>query len=129
MPTGLKWRDETPLTFEQVEYRKMVYKQISADDESFDMGSWEWSPETLGHALRLLPEFNNCRTTRCVAGWAQFYAKGAVREPTVEQDAIDAMGLSWLDYRGTDPAKVGLFRTNADDALARMKVLAEAVPG
>lgn len=117
------WRDErTPLTIEQSAARKQVYKQISTDPESFSMRQWERVP-----VIEI--EGPWCATTRCVAGWAQYYAHGYVDVASVDQDAVTALGLTWGEYISGDLRAMGLFHCPDKTALAAMKRLAEVEPG
>src|ERR1700679_572181 len=93
----------TPLSIEQSELRKRTLKEIESDPRGFDMNSWE---------IHRHPNQHYCGTTRCIAGWAQFLARGAVYEygdkalgiPHVDDDAIGLLGLTAVEFGGTDPA-------------------------
>jgi hypothetical protein len=114
-----------PLTLEQLTLRKQVYKQISTDPETFFMNTWE----------RLRSTGGACKTTRCVAGWAQFFVRGAVYEegseplgiPPVDTDAIILLGLTEDEYDsiGCGYFDEGLFYLDEDAALERMRQLAQ----
>jgi len=114
--SSLIFRDPaTPLSLEQRELRKQVYKQIDADPDTFDMSSWESSVDVTGA---------RCGTTRCVAGWAQFFARGEVfphDAVSVKQDAITLLGLTHDEYYC---GGFVLFYTSNERALAWMKQLA-----
>lgn len=125
----MEFRDRnTPLTLEQSEMRKMVHKQITYDPGSLDMSAWEFIPQAWVSELARMTDVA-CGTTRCVAGWAQYLARGYVDRGTVMQDAVRALGLTWAEYRGGDPATVGLFHTYNADAVKRMAWLATVEPG
>ena len=134
--TDTPFRDpKTPLAPEQLELRKRVLKQIEYELASFDMRSWE----------KIIPGWGNqhgresCKTTRCLAGWAQFLARGAVFEygtddrriVPVDDDAIALLGLTADEYGTDDLSDEGnaLFYLSDDDALARMRELAQAEAG
>jgi len=117
------YRDEnTPLTPEQLALRKDVYRVIVTQPRQFRMDSWEVPHGGEG-----------CKTTRCVAGWARFIARGKVYgDGSIEHDAIRLLGLTRADYLG-DSAHLGdddvllydeLFYTSEADATERMRKLA-----
>lgn len=119
----LQYRDpSTPLTIEQSEIRKMVYKQISGQPETFNMSTWFYVPQPFVVEMARV-HGEACHTTRCVAGWAQFYAHGKSTLINVDQDAITAMGLTWDEY--SYGCEFGLFYSPDRIALAAMKRLAE----
>ena len=95
----------TDLTEGQLELRKRVLHQVETEPETFCMLDWE-----IG---------GGCRTTRCIAGWAQFLARGEVTG-TVEDDAIGLLGLTEAEYnpRGENCA---LFYLSNADALTRLR--------
>ncbi len=127
--TSMFRQPSTPLTAAQAMMRKKVYDQISKHPDQFDMGWWE-SPfmrfKVFGDQL---VEENTCGTTRCVAGWAQFMAKGEVDSYTVVEDAIREMGLTKEEYYGTAEGQIDysvkLFHVNDSDAVAWLKRLVE----
>ena len=115
----MKYRDESmPVTPAQMRVRRRVYKQITVEPETLDMGDWEMQYDDL--------EERGCYTTRCIGGWAQFFAKGYVDSKTVEQDAVDAMGLSYADAMGVGARYSSLFYTDAEAAVRRMRKLVVA---
>lgn len=124
----LEFRDPaTPLQPHQLHLRWLVYTQITTKPETFGMGGWEVSPLRVSYQA-------GCKTTRCVGGWAQWYAEGEVDEDTVEQSAVSNMGLTYAEYFGLPPGTAagsaaiwhdGLFYASEDAAVARMKVLAD----
>ena len=116
----------TPLTFAQRELRQLVLKQVEAHPDTFDMDEWE--------------RRGACGTTRCIAGWAQFFGRGRVSwrtslptadDPTdycldgpfVENDAVELLGLTedefyvHSDYCGDDD----LFHLDDEEALERLR--------
>jgi hypothetical protein len=115
----IPWRDPgTAVTAEQLELRRMVLKQAEANPGTFDMGYWELDQE--------------CGTTRCVAGWAQFLVRGEVFPngdteqgiPVTGMDAITLLGLSYDDfYRGSGLTS-GLFYARESGALEQLRKLA-----
>jgi hypothetical protein len=114
---ALPFRDPSvPLAPDQLELRRLVLKEIEAHPDTFDMDDWE-------RAWRLRYE-GVCKTTRCLAGWAQYFARGAVNVNGVGTD-VDAAGLLGLTekeyYEGTND---GLFYTTEAFALVRMRQLA-----
>jgi hypothetical protein len=118
-----------PLAPEQLELRKLTLKQIETDPDGFDMSQWEKQHFNM-------PPFPFCRTTRCVAGWAQFLARGAVYEygvyensrqiiPPVDRDAIVLLGLTMVEYGSDDlEGTCGLFFMPGSEVLERMRELA-----
>jgi hypothetical protein len=126
----LEWRHPgTPLTAEQSEHRKLVLKQITAAPGAFDMNSWEHAPAEWEALLAQANGDGYCGTTRCIAGWSQYMVRGYVKQATVQQDAVNAMGLTWKEYREGGSVAVGLFHTTNDDAVDRLSKLAEVEPG
>lgn len=113
-------RPDDPLTPEQMHVRKQVYEQITDAPSTFNMMDWESTAEDLTATNTLN---SGCSTTRCLGGWAQYFYRGYVSTTTVEDDAVEAMGLSWADYYG--PAHRGrLFFLPAADAVEQMRILA-----
>jgi hypothetical protein len=122
---GDVFRDPSvPVTPEQMALRKRVYRQVKRHPETFYMGSWEEIPPANG---------TECNTTRCIGGWAQFFARGHVYQtadparniPVVEEDAVILMGLSEEEYGCSDlNDDEGLFYLDDDEAVERMRVLA-----
>jgi hypothetical protein len=126
----------TPLGPEQAELRKLTLKTIEADPRGLDMGNWE---------RRKQPNQHFCGTTRCVAGWAQYLARGAVYAdgdkalgiPPVDRDAIGLLGLTAAEYGAGDlgPHALdtvhdgALFYLTEDEALERLRELARAEAG
>ena len=109
---------EVPLTLEQLELRRLVLKQVTAHPDTFDMRDWE---ENLSAGN------GECRTTRCIAGWAQYFARGEVTfysdgERDVEVDAITLLGLTRDEFR-VSGAK-NLFYASNQAALTRLHELA-----
>lgn len=130
--TGLSpFRDPAvPLAPEQLELRKRVLKQIEYDPESYDMGDWE--------RIYWERSYSPCRTTRCIAGWAQYLARGEVNMrgtarrgiPDVTWDAIRLLGLTAAEFGTDDPddrwfgPAAGLFYLDDEAALGRLRELA-----
>jgi hypothetical protein len=107
-----------PLTEDQLLLRKKVLHQVETEPETFYMGDWERE--------------GSCGTTRCIAGWAQFLARGQVCYfgneqglPDVEEDAIELLGLTENEYAGDPAAGSGLFYTSNDEALQQLRELAK----
>lgn len=116
---------DAPLTVEQSDMRKRVNKTIHDERDAFDMGTWE---KNLRYDRETGKPLTDCKTTRCVAGWAQFYARGKVYIDTVEQAAITALGLTREEFGGHELTSQ-LFYLRDDDALDRMEALADVEPG
>jgi hypothetical protein len=126
----VRFRDPAvPLTPDQLHLRKLAYKTIVADPEGFDISDWE----------RHYKHHIGCRTTRCIAGWGQYLARGAVYAygfscpgepdyiPEVVEDAIALFGLTAVEYGSDltdDDDDGGLFYLPAPLALARLRELA-----
>lgn len=121
------YRDpSTPLTTAQAMMRKKVYDQISNHPDEFDMAWWSRTNTFVNPEM----EIEACGTTRCVAGWAQFFAKGEVDTYNVKTDAIELMGLTREEYFDHDEegyldVNTALFHVNDSKAVAWMKRLAE----
>ena len=125
------YRDpEVPLAPEQLELRKRVLKEIENDPAAFSMSSWEANYHSFNLRTRA---YDVCTTTRCIAGWAQFLARGrctadddGVSSEDLENDAIALLGLTEAEFDppGNDQADDQLFYMNDDDALARLRELA-----
>lgn len=123
MSSSKQFRDpDEPLTDEQRFFRRETLREIEAAPHMFDMGDWE--RRSFG---------GGCSTARCVAGWAQYLRRGAVYPfglpaediPDAEDDAVALMGLTREEYLG-ESGEDPLFYTEDDDALARLRALAEA---
>lgn len=108
----------TPVTPEQMIIRELVWAQITDKPESLDMGDWERPSEGL-------LDSDKCETTRCLGGWAQWFYRGYVDLATTEEDAVEAMGLSWEEYY---PPSLGvrLFYCHEGEAVEQMRRLARA---
>jgi hypothetical protein len=115
-----------PLSPAQLELRVLVYEQALRDPGSFDMRDWERTPWSLRWSE------SRCKTTRCVAGWAQFIRRGKVYEdgneelgiPPVDADATGLLGLTEDEYGGDAYGADGLFYLDDEDALERLRELA-----
>jgi hypothetical protein len=117
----------TPLEPEQMAMRKQVLEQIELYPHSFDMTDWEFIPEEYADP-------KTCHTTRCMAGWAQYFARGEVFEfgnfvlgiPPVYEDAILLMGFTEAEF-GYDPDhdENGLFYLSDTEAVQRLRQLIE----
>ena len=123
----------TPLTPEQLELRKLVYKQASNHPGTFAMGWWEVHYTADGKTTwPNTPREEVCNTTRCIAGWAQFLARGKVSEHNVEYDAIRLLGISRAEWRMTGGTceehagadVTGLFYATDTEALEALRKLA-----
>ena len=110
----------TDLTEGQLLLRKQVLHQVETEPETFCMLDWE-----IG---------GGCRTTRCIAGWAQFLARGrctvdddGVSSKDVQDDAIALLGLTEAEFDppGNNEADEQLFYLNDEDALTRLRQLCE----
>lgn len=122
-----------PLGSDELERRRQVYKQAVAHPDTFDMRDWE----TVAYDLRDWPGGTpSCRTTRCIAGWAQFFARGEVNsddilQPDVAADAVTVLALTEDEYFG--PVNIdedyALFYLPDDVALARLRELCYFGPG
>jgi hypothetical protein len=85
-------------------------------------------------------QHRSCNTTRCIGGWAQFLARGAVHEdgdeaagiPPTYLDAIGLLGLTAAEYGSDEPgwwtstAPETLFFLPGDQAVERLRELAGA---
>lgn len=123
-----------PLGFEQLALRRQTYKQITAHPDTFNMSDWEQVFYDLGHVL----DENSCRTTRCIAGWGQFLARGEVTmasftRPVVEVDAVALFGLTEEEYYGPGnehgDEDFALFYLPDDPAVERLRELCYFEPG
>lgn len=117
---GLPFRDpETPLSESARWLRREVLRQVEDEPSLFEMFDWE-------HA-------STCGTTRCVGGWAQYLARGRVypygskakNMPDTEYDAVALLEITEAEFY-TVPGRDGLFFTDNDTALARLRKLAAA---
>lgn len=110
-----------PLSPGQLKLRQQVLEQVEKHPDTFNMSDWEYTDTT-------------CSTTRCVAGWAQYLARGKVtfgakdhrperRGPQVELDAVGLLGLTEEEYYQRDHD--GLFYTSDSWALPWLRELAE----
>lgn len=118
VPFRMPWE---PLTAEHLEARRQVLKQAENEPDSFAMGSWEDADAVTK---------TGCTTTRCMAGWAQFFLRGEVDLWSVERDAVRAMGLSEAEYYGDDTPWPGpLFYMSDESALDRLRRLCTAAAG
>jgi len=117
----------TPLTDEQRFFRRETLAEIEANPELFDMYDWSRTRKTA----------DGCRTTRCVAGWAQFLRRGRVypdggltadlrRVPPADEDAVLLMGLTEDEFYNGSRVNQGLWFTHESDALDRLRKLAAA---
>jgi hypothetical protein len=130
IPESIKFRDENvPLTEDQKLNRKQILTQITSQPETFNMDVWD----TFAFPYEL-PQDNYCGTTRCVAGWALFFAEIPIRDLMVKanvlatdmnitREAVRAMGLTQEEYyRGSS---AGLFHLYSDeDAVEQLHELA-----
>ncbi len=121
MPDSPLFRNPAvPLTEDQIHLRKLTFKTIVAFPDDFCMNDWERKFEGGGQ----------CRTTRCIAGWAQYLARGAVYEhgditqgiPPVDEDAIELLGITVDEYGSDDVNDVN--DEDDDKAVERMRLLA-----
>jgi hypothetical protein len=133
----ISFRDpETPLTPEQAETRKLTYKQISTEPQTFSMDHWslqlDWLPGELLKGLGIAE--GTCGTARCVSGWAQFFGGQDVVAFSTEHEniraGIELLGLTYNEYYGINGhygagARALFFDTN-ENAVERMRVIAEA---
>ncbi|HEY1705517.1 MAG TPA: hypothetical protein VGG75_38010 [Trebonia sp.] len=107
-----------PLGPEKLELRRLVLKQAEAHPDTFNMTEWELSA--------------GCRTTRCIAGWAQFFARGQVNQQEgssfVETDAIRLLGLTEEEFFDVDEAD-DLFHLADTPAVDRLRYLARDPEG
>jgi hypothetical protein len=106
-----------PLTEEQKLMRKRVLAQIENEPGSFDMDSWE---EGLYDE-----DGKQCGTTRCIAGWAVYFAEKDGRRTLVWdtlQDGISLLGLTRDEF--SDEHDVPLFYDTNYRALERLRELA-----
>lgn len=120
--TGTFRNPTVPLTEMQKWLRKRVLRQAVKEPATFNMTSWE----------------NDCDTTRCIAGWAQFLVEGTVTPGTeCGRAAVDLLGLTAEEYYGAGNALAsyraqynerdnGLFFTLESEALERLRKLARA---
>jgi hypothetical protein len=115
-----------PVTPEQLAMRKRVYQQVKQHPETFYMGCWE----DIAREIRGV----QCNTTRCIGGWAQFFARGHVYQtadpyraiPVVEEDAVVLMGLSEEEYGAAVlDDDDGLFYLDDAEAVERLRILAD----
>jgi hypothetical protein len=120
-----------PLTQQQAEIRRLVYKEISANPGTFDMESWEIPLEWLNDFDREamgLQHLDECGTARCVSGWAQFFGGvtyiGCAGKFENENRGITLMGLTEAEYYSLFSGEL-FYDTNAN-AVERMRVIAEA---
>lgn len=115
----LPFRDPAvPLSEAARELRRLVDKQVSSDPESLGMLFWEVRMGT-----------SPCGTTRCLAGWAQFYGDGHVSRDgeEVQARAVALLELTQDEYLGEGERKVPLFfQFSGDKARERMHALAQA---
>lgn len=123
---GLFREPGTPLSEDAKLLRKRVLAQIEDEPSSFDMRTWE-------STLDLLGMDGSCHTTRCLAGWATFFADGKVPRSAdvITPRAIELLELTMEEYggkvvNGNPFFATPLFVTWDEDALERMRVLAEA---
>lgn len=117
-PVRSPFRDPlVPLAPEQLELRRLVLKQVDTHPDTFDMDNWE-EEEYVGETA--------CKTTRCIAGWAQYFARGAViyacDDRDVEVDGIKLLGLTRDEYAVW--GSKGLFYASNAAALERLRTLA-----
>jgi len=127
---GDVFRDPSvPVTAKQLALRKRVYQQARQHPDSLDMDCWEGALKVCG---------DTCHTTRCIGGWAQFFVRGHVYQaadplrniPVVEVDAVILMGLSEEEFGAADlNDDDGLFYLDDEEAVERMRVLADAGTG
>ena len=113
------------VTPEQMLVRKQTYEQVTEQPKTFAMTSWE--NEQAG-AIDAGGSGPSCRTTRCLAGWAQYLVRGVVIqhigfEDDVNYDAIRVMGLSEEEYYRY--GRGGLFFTGDQEAVRWLAELAQ----
>ncbi len=120
----LTFRDPgTPLTPEQAELRRLVLKQVEADPAAFSMRDWESVQ---------FRDFSGCGTTRCLEGWAEFFAYGEVdgiqSNSIHSATGVSLLGLTKDEYFG-DGVPSGdrrLFFVGDAEALRRMREITPA---
>jgi hypothetical protein len=104
--------EDTPLTEAQICLRSRVLEHIENYPESFDMADWENTVAA------------SCKTTRCIAGWAEFLSRGSVMADVMAQEhdkaGIELLGLTISEYRESGKF---LFYTTNEEALERMRDL------
>lgn len=121
-----KFRDPfVPLSPEQAEYRRLVLKQVDTDPASFNMLWWERNQKTYIDLGYTEEQAAACGTTRCLAGWAEYFANGEIgdshwSDQDHAQAGIDILGLTEEEYYGAArPGAVGLFFTMDGAGVAR----------
>lgn len=120
-----KFRDPSvPLTPEQAAYRRLVLKQVDTDPASFNMLWWERSPETYRGIGYTEEQAAACGTSRCLAGWAQYFANGEIggshwSDQDHAQAGIAILGLTEAEYYTPTDKSTGLFFTMDGASAAR----------
>lgn len=117
---------ETPLTFEQLELRKQVLKQVENEPDSFDMNSWE---QVFSDGEREIYQSDGrtrtvCGTTRCLGGWAIHFAGESSRNIDAPRNrGIKLLGLTPDEY--FIPGVGGLFYTSDTIAVEHFREITE----
>lgn len=127
LPENMFRDPNVPLTEEQKLNRKQIYHQITTVPESFSMDLWDTE--------YFAEPYDNCGTTKCIAGWALAYADIKISDLEIKNDvvstdlnitreAINAMGLTREEYYSYNSD--GLFHLYDDEgAVERMRQLSE----
>jgi hypothetical protein len=123
---NVEFRDENvPLSEEQKLNRKQILTQVTTQPETFGMDVWD--TEAFPY------DVEGCGSTRCIAGWALFFAGVSTRDLMVRgnvlltdvkitQEAVRVMGLSEGEYYRANSA--GLFHLySEEDAVEQLREL------
>lgn len=122
-PVTVEFRPaDVPLTAEQAELRRLVHKQVRTHPDTFDMEDWEF---TLYPLVRF--PWDTCRTTRCIAGWAQYLARGRVSSGTVVEDAVRLLGITKAEWEGREGDEELFWDDNGPRILERLDALVDGL--
>lgn len=119
---AFQFRDPaSPLTDKQCQIRELVLNQIITAPDTFDMANWECHDDGYRGG-----------TTRCIAGWANYFAYGNAWGPIRPEPfetlsstpayAIKALGLTEDEYLPHSKSWP-LFHAHDEDATERMHTL------
>ena len=80
---------------------RKVLDVIDADPAHWDQLWWEASADQRHERNGALYDarYGKCGTTRCVAGWVQWFEQGEVTDDSTSEVARTALGLTWAEAR------------------------------
>lgn len=106
----LRYRDPgCPVSPRAMELRRQVLKQARTHPGTLFMGAWE--------------VMEGCRTTRCIAGWAQYFGDGEVTTLVLSR-AIELLELSYAEFVLQEEGTL-LFYAHSALAVSRLEAITE----